>query len=220
MNKDDWHTKARCPKQGLHRVIHRLGDNKEKQVFRNGITIVKDPRFINGRDGHWPLRVELESIYDKIIKTKIYIVVRNEYGKREFYPKFYQKMKEKDMTLDNYKHLLNANKDGLWKKHPMRAQRNQEDITCIPLKFNMSKKQWSHVLEKKSSVDVTITRQLGKDWNKYLELGKEVVAYTDSNGLFNISEGILKNWWLVNPSLRKKSEDDLAVEQSRRLIWG
>ena len=79
-----WHTKSKWPKQGLHLVIHHLR-SKDKRAYRNGFTIVNDPRFLINKDVHWPMRVELEPIYDKKRKTKNYIVKKNEYGKREFY---------------------------------------------------------------------------------------------------------------------------------------
>ena len=43
------------------------------------------------------------------------------------------------------------------------CSKNHEDITSIPMRFNLSKKQWSNMQGKKSFTDVTITRQLGKD---------------------------------------------------------
>lgn len=128
MNEDDWHTKSKCPKLGLHLVIHHLGNKDGKQAYRNGFTIVKDPRFLNGGQDHWPLRIELEPAYDKKRDTKTYFVVRNEFGRREYYSKFYQRMVDGNFALDSYQQVLDANKDGLWKKHPMRLQRNEEGI--------------------------------------------------------------------------------------------
>ena len=52
-------------------------------------------------------------------------------------------MKEKDMTFDHYRKGLTINKDRWWKKHVMHVQKNHEDITSIPLRFNLSKKQRS-----------------------------------------------------------------------------
>ena len=96
-------------------MIHHIGNDKGKQAYRNRFTIVKDPRFINGKNGHWPLRVELEPIDGKIRNTRTYIVTKNEFGKREFYTKFYKRMKDAGYVLRDYKGILEANKIGLWK---------------------------------------------------------------------------------------------------------
>ena len=103
MNKSNWHTKFRCLKQGLHLIIHHLGDKKSKQAFRNGFTILIDPRLINRKQEHWPLRLELESIYGKLRKMRTYIMIKNEFDKAEIYPKFYKRMKESGLTLKNQK---------------------------------------------------------------------------------------------------------------------
>ena len=80
MDKDILYTKSKCPKQDLHLVAHHIGNDKGKQAYRNGYTIVKNLRFINVKNGHWPLRVELEPIFDKIRNTRTYIVTKNEFG--------------------------------------------------------------------------------------------------------------------------------------------
>ena len=138
---------------------------KDKKAFRNTFTIVKDPKFINDKDTHWPLRVELEPIYDKK-KTKSFKITKNEFGRREFYPKIFNRMKKDGMILDTYEQILDANKEGLWKRHQMRVQRDENRLTSIPLRFNLNKAQWIKVVETKSFKDVTITRQLGKNWEK------------------------------------------------------
>ena len=100
---------------------------------------MKDPRFLINKDEHWPMRVELEPIYNKKRKTKNYIVKKNEYGKREFYPIFFNRMKKAGLTLDDYQQILDANKDGLWKKHPMKIQKEDNRIISTPLRFNLDK---------------------------------------------------------------------------------
>ena len=42
-------------------------------------------------------------------------------------------------------------------------------------------------------INVTITRQLGKGWKAHIEIVKEVVAFADQNGVFNLYEQILEN---------------------------
>ena len=113
---------------------------------------------------HWPIRVELEPIYDKKIKTKNYIVKKNEYGNREFYPIFFNRMKKAGLTLDDYRRILDANKDGLWKKHHMKIQKEDNRIISTPLRFNLDKNQWKKVIENNSFKDVIITRQLEKNF--------------------------------------------------------
>ena len=77
-------------------MVHHLRDRVSKQTFRNGFTIVKDIRFINEKQGYWSLRLELEPISDKLRKTRSYIVIKNEFGKKEFYPKFDKKCSNQD----------------------------------------------------------------------------------------------------------------------------
>ena len=216
LDEHNWHTKSKWPKQGLHLVVHHLGNKNSKQAFRYGFTIVKDPRFLNGKDGHWPLRIELEPVFDKTRKTRTYIVIKNEFGKRELYSKFYKRMLESGLTLNDYKEVLDANRDGLWKKHPMRKQTDGNNITWTPLRFNLNREQWKKVIENKSFADVTITRQLGKNWRDDQQLAKEIVAYADENGMFNISEQILENWRRANKFRAPKGED-MNVDQSKTL---
>ena len=54
MTEDTWHTKAKCPEQGLHLVVHHTRPNKDRRSFNNVFTIIKDPRFMNDKKGHWP----------------------------------------------------------------------------------------------------------------------------------------------------------------------
>ena len=116
-------------------------------------------------------------------------------GKREFYPKFYfLKNQESGLTLKNHKMVLDAYKDGLWKKHPMRNQTNEKNMTWNSLRFNLKRDQWKKVIENRSFVDATITRNLGKHWSKDIQLAKEVVAYSDEDGTFNIIVLLLENW--------------------------
>ena len=71
-------------------------------------------------------------------------------------------MKDASYVLRDYKDILEVNKKGLWKKHPMRIQKDGEKITCILIRFNLNKEQWKDVKEKMFFVNITITRQLGK----------------------------------------------------------
>ena len=218
LDEHTWHTKSKCPKQGLHLVVHHFGDKERKQAYRNGFTIIKDPRFINGKEGYWPFRVELEPKYDKIRKTKTYMVIKNEFGKREFYPKFYKRMQESGMTLNEYEEVLEANRDGLWKKHPMRKQTDGKNMTWIPLRFNLNKEQWKKVIENKSFANVTITRQLGKNWRDDQYLAKDIIAHANKNWVFNISEQILENWRKANKPRVPKEEEmnvDLLKHESQ-----
>ena len=210
-NENSWHTKSRWPKQGLHLVIHHLG-NKNKNAYRNGFTIVKDPRFLLSNKEHWPMRIELEPIYDRKRKTKNYIVKRNEFRKREFYPKFFNRMKEAGLTLDNYQQILDANKDGLWKQHPMRLQKENNIIISTPLRFNLNKTQWKKVIETNSFKEITITRQLGRNY-KNKELANEIIVYANEEGLFIISELDLENWRKAN---RKENLDDMRIDQAKQ----
>ena len=180
-----------------------IGNDKGKQAYRNGFTIVKDPRFINGKNGHWPLGVELEPIYGKIRNTRTYIVTKNEFGKRKFYPKFYKRMKDAGYVLRDNKEILEANKLGLWKKRPMRIQKDGKKITCIALRFNQNKEQWKDVIEKMSVVNVTMRRQIGKGWKAYIEPAKEVVAFADkmesliyANRFLKIEEKQTDLYWI------------------------
>ena len=189
-NEETWHTKARWPEQGLHLVVYHLGSD-DKMGYRNGFIIIKDYRFING-ENYLPLRIELEPTYDTKRKTRTYYVIRNEFGKREFYQKFYRRMKDSEMTLETYEEVLNENKKGLWKKHLIRIQKYKNEITWIPLRFNLNKNQWKKVIDKKSFIGVSITRQLGRNWKDNKELASEVIAYANEEGVFNISEELIE----------------------------
>ena len=78
----------------------------------------------------WKLDDEgkLEPIYDKKIKIKNYIVTKNEYERREFFPKFYNRIKEADLIFNTNEQILDANKEGLWKRHPMRLQNVKDGL--------------------------------------------------------------------------------------------
>ena len=91
-------------------VIHLLG-SKDKRAIRSGFTILKDTRFLTNDNEHWLMRIELEPIYDKKIRTKNYIVTRNEYEKNISY--FLNRTKKAGLIHDNYQQILDANKDGL-----------------------------------------------------------------------------------------------------------
>ena len=45
---------------------------------------------MNGKQGYWSLRLEIEPISDKLRKTRTYTVIKIKFGKREFYTKFYK----------------------------------------------------------------------------------------------------------------------------------
>ena len=63
-----------------------------------------------------------------------------------------------------------------------------------------------------SFVDITIPRQLGKDWKAHIELAKEVVVFVDQNGVFNLCEQILENWRKANRPILNKQVDDMNVD--------
>ena len=42
-------------------------------------------------------------------------------------------MLESGLTQNDYKEVLDANREGLWKKHPMRKQTDENNITWTPL---------------------------------------------------------------------------------------
>ena len=103
-------------------------------------------------------------------------------------------MQESGLKLKNQKEVLDARKDDLWKEHPMRNQTNKKKLTWTQPRFNLNREQLKMVTENRSFVDVTITRNLGKHWRKDIQLAKEVSAYIDEDGTFNMSEQLLKNW--------------------------
>ena len=57
-----------------------------------------------------------------------------------------------------------------------------------------------------SFVNVIITRQLEKDWKAHIKLAKEVFAFADQNGVFNLCEQILENWRKANRPILNKNE--------------
>ena len=80
----------------------------------------------------------------------------------------------------------------------MRKQIDGNNITWTPLRFNLNREQWKKIIENKSFSDVTIMRQLGKNWRDVLQLSKEIVVYADENEMVNISKQILENWRRAN----------------------
>ena len=52
-----------------------------------------------------------------------------------------KKMKEAGLILDNYRQILDANRDGLWKKHPMRVQKKNGNIISTQLRFSLHKNE-------------------------------------------------------------------------------
>ena len=85
-------------------------------------------------------------------------------------------------------------------------------IISTPLRFNLNKTQWKKVIETNSFKEVTITRQLGRNY-KNKELANEIIAYANEEGLFIISELDLENWRKAN---RKENLDDMRKDQAKQ----
>ena len=215
MTEDTWHTNAKSYEQGLHLVVHHTRPNKDRRSFNNGFTIIKDPRFMNDKKGHWSWRIELISSFDKSRKTRGYYVKQNEFGRKEWYAQYYKRMSNKGMVLENYQAILEENKAGLWKKHLLRIQRDQNWIKSILLRFKLSKEQWKEVTETGSFEGVEIGRKCGRDWKKYGQLAEEVIGTADEEGVFNIPEKILENWRLANRLIENRiNENSTNKKQS------
>ena len=131
MSENIWHTKSRWPKYALHLWVHRTNGYNGKRVYEKGFTIVKDPRFVDENNERWSLRVELIPRRDKKRNTRGFVVSKNEYGGEEWYASFYERMKN-GCTLKSYYEVLEENKKGKWREHPMRIQRNRGKIISVP----------------------------------------------------------------------------------------
>ena len=134
-------------------------------------------------------------------QEKGYYVKKNEFGRKEWYARFFQRMKEQKMILEDYQQVIEANKDALWKKHPMRVQRQNGEITSIPFKFKLSKNDWKSVIEGNSFAGVGIVRKYHKEWEVDKDLKKEIIGTADENGIFDIPELILDGWRKANKVL-------------------
>jgi hypothetical protein len=86
VDHSNFHTKANCPVYGLHLCVYHsnAGNQPDKVSFEKGFTIMKDPRFIDSQGGHWALCVELVPRRDKVRNTRGFMVMKNEFGKKEW----------------------------------------------------------------------------------------------------------------------------------------
>ena len=69
------------------------------------------------------------------------------------------------------------------------------------------------MIDKKSFIGVSITRQLGKNWKDNKELANEVIAYANEEGVFNISEELIENWRKANKVFKN---EDMNVDQAKQ----
>ena len=81
-----------------------------------------------------------------------------------------------------------------------------------PLRFNLNKNNGKNLKEKISFLNITITRQLEKGRKTHIELAKEVVAFADQNGVFNLCEQILENWRKANRPILNKQVNNINVD--------
>jgi len=184
--QDGWHTKARCPKYGLHLCVHHTNPGRDgKKGFERGFTIVKDPRFKDDKGNNWPLRVELIPTKDKKRNTKCFMVAKNEFGQEEWYPKFYKRMRDKNLVYKDYQEILKINKDGVWKEHPMKINYMNGQLASIPLRFDLNKDQWKKVITSGSFKDMNISRRLGKSY-KDEDIANSVIFKANNEGVFII----------------------------------
>lgn len=91
---------------------------------------------------HWPLRVELIPQKDKKRNTKGFIVAKNEFGREEWYASFFKRMSDKKLTYNDYNEIIEVNKEGIWKLHPLRNQYEHGELKSIPLRINLDKEGW------------------------------------------------------------------------------
>ena len=68
------------------------------------------------------------------------------------------------------------------------------------------------MIDKKSFIRVSITRQLGKNWKDNKELANEVIAYANKE-VFNISEKLVENWRKVNKVFKN---EDMNANQAKQ----
>ena len=94
----------------------------------------------------------------------------------------------------------------------MRIQKEDNKIISTPLRFNLDKNQWKKVIETNSFKDVTITRQLGKNF-KNNELANEIIAYANNEGQLIMSESDIENWRKAN---KNECLDDMKVDQAKQ----
>lgn len=179
-------------------------------MFERGFTFVKDPRFTN-KGAHWPLRIELIPVKDKKRNTRSFIVMKNEFGKKEWYPNFYRRMKELNCVYQNYSEIIEINKEGIWKEHPLRAQYKNNKLVSVPLKINLSKDEWEKSQQNKQYTKLRISRKLGKNYKLAKELVTEIIAEADE-GQIEIEINHLRNWRIANP-IQMNIESDQMVEE-------
>ena len=169
------------------------------KTFDRGFTIVKDPRFKMDGKNHWHMRVELIPKRDKKRNTRGFVVARNEFGSEEWYGSFYQRMKKKGLTLKDYSEVILANKEGLWRLHPLRQQFSNGIPTSIPLRIDLSRDGWVTAKKTSNFGMVSLTRRLGKQFAQH-DMAKEIIFKSDKMGMFTISPEDIKSYRLDNPT--------------------
>ena len=204
MSENNWHTKSRWPKYGLHLWVHHTNGYNGKRVYERGFTIVKDPRFVDENNERWSLRVELIPKRDKKRNTRGFVVSKNEYGREEWYASFYERMKKNGCTLKSYDEVLDENKKGKWREHPMRIQRNRGKIISVPLRFDLNKDEWRN-LPKRGFAGVKITRRLRRNNKK--NNAKVVLWTANHNGVFKVCTDELRKFRQVEQYKESEGED-------------
>ena len=48
-------------------------------------------------------------------------------------------MRERELTLDSYEQVIEINKTGIWKQHPLKTKWQDNKITSIPLRMQTTK---------------------------------------------------------------------------------
>lgn len=111
--------------------------------------------------------------------------MKNEFGQEEWYSKFYNRMKAMNCIYDSYEEILKVNREALWKEHPMKSHYVEGNLSSTPLRFDLTKDQWSHVKKEKHFKNVSLTRRLGSRY-KDAQISKKVIFKANEEGIFKI----------------------------------
>ena len=100
-------------------------------------------------------------------------------------------MKDRELTLSNYEQVIETNKAGLWKHHPLKTQIQNGEISSISLRMQTNKEDMNETMKTGLFKNSYLTRNYGRNWRKMGDLATEKIVTANDEGLFIIEPEIL-----------------------------